>query len=217
MIASNDPRWLSYLSRRLSWLAIPNIAILFVTLQALGFVFALLDPIWLGRLALFPEMVRQGELWRVVTFLALPLSMSPLWMLFTLFFLYFILDSIESQWGPFKTTLYTLVSIVLTVAFSMASGYPVTQVSDFTSSLFLAAAALFPNYEIRVYFFIPVKMKFLGWLALAFVALRLVQGSWADRLFILTIYSNYLLFFGPSLVFRVKEWKRRRDYRAKWR
>jgi membrane associated rhomboid family serine protease len=217
MYASHDPKWLRYLSRRLSWLAVPNIAVIFVSLQILGFLSVLTDRIWIERLALLPERVLQGEIWRLITFLALPISMSPLWMIFALLFMYFIINAIEEMWGPFKTTFYFLVSIVLTIVFSLVTGYPVTEASDFSSTLFLAAATLFPNYEIRLYFFIPVKMKVLGWIAMAFVVLRMLQGSWMDRLFLVTIYSNYLLFFGPTLIYQLREWKRRREFRAKWR
>ena len=203
--------------RNLQWIAVPHISILFITLQALGFLFILLDPVWFERLALFPDRVAAGELWRLVTYLSLPVSTSPIWMIFALLFLNFTLSSIEEQWGAFKTTLYVLTSIIFTVAFSFTFNYPVTQVSDFTSTFFLAAAALFPEFEIRIYFLFPVKMKYLGWLALGFVGLRFFQGQWIDRLFILTIYSNYLLFFGPSILFRIRDWKRRRDYRNKFR
>lgn len=217
MIQTHDPKWLQILSRRLSWLAVPNIAVILITLQALGFLFVMMDHAWIERLALIPEMVLQGQIWRLITFLALPISMSPLWMIFSLFFLYFILNSIESQWGSFKTTFYILVSVLLTTLFSLAFNYPVTGASDFVATLFLAAATLFPNFEVRLYFFLPVKMKYLGWLALAFVALRIFQGTWTDRLYLVTIYANYLLFFGPSLLFQLRDWKRRRDYKANWR
>jgi hypothetical protein len=127
------------------------------------------------------------------------------------------LNSIESEWGAFKTTFYVLVSVVLTIVFSVVFGYPVTETTDFSSTLFLAAAALFPDHEIQLYMVIPVKMKHLGWLSLAFLGYRLLQGEWMDRFFLLTIYSNYLLFFGPTLLYRIRDWKRRRDYRSKFR
>ncbi len=217
MFRNQDPKWLRTVARRLKWLAVPNIAVIFITLQVLGFLFILSDSVWFERLALIPERVLQGEVWRLFTFLALPLSLSPIWMIFTLWFLYFILNLIESEWGDFKTTFYVLVSLVLTIIFSFVFSYPVTQMSDFTSTLFLAAATLYPDFEIQMYFVIPVKMKYLGWLAAAFVVLRLFQGSWVDRLFLITIYSNYLVFFGPLLLTRLKDWQRRRNYRAKLR
>src|SRR6478672_8738163 len=106
MWENQTPKWLRGLERRFQWIAIPNIAIIFVTLQALGSLMVMSNPIWLTRLALTPDLVRAGEYWRLVTFLALPLSLSPIWVLFALWFIYFILNMIENEWGAFKTTLY---------------------------------------------------------------------------------------------------------------
>ena len=219
MISSNSsPAWLRSLEKYLGWIAIPHIAVLFVTLQALGFLMVMSDPIWVERLALFPSAVTQnGEYWRLITFLALPISMSPIWVIFTLWFIYFILNTIENEWGAFKTTLYVLVSILVTIAFSLSFGYPVTDVSRFESTLFLAAAALFPEMEVRLFLAIPVKIKWLAWLTLGLLALELIRTSGLDRWFILAIYSNYLLFFGPSMLNQIRLAIRRRQFKSKMR
>ena len=217
MIYGNDPKWLRFCAKHFGWLGVPNIAIIFVTLQVFGFFLVTTDSLWIERLALRPEMVLHGEVWRLLTFLSMPISMSPIWMIFSLMFLYSILNSIESEWGEFKTTFYTLISIVLTCIFSLVFLYPVVQITEFVSTIFLAAAALYPEQEIRIYMVLPVKMKYLGWLALGFFGYHLFLGTWLDKLFLITIYSNYLLFFGPSLWNQIKSWKRRRDYRAKTR
>jgi hypothetical protein len=81
----------------------------------------------------------------------------------------------------------------------------------------LAAAALVPEMEVRLYFAIPVKVKWLAMLAGAMLAWDLVRSPWIDRLFILAIFSNYLVFFGPSLVASVRQYARRRAYRIKTR
>lgn len=208
---------LTRLERRFSWIAIPNIAILFVTLQALGFLMVMSDPVWISRLALIPDAVREGQYWRLITFLALPLSMSPIWVIFALMFLYFVLNSIEREWGAFKTTLYVLISLLITVGVSFALDYPVAQVSDFESTLFLAAAALFPEYEIRLFLMIPVKMKWLAWLSLAFLGIKLFESDWAGKILLIAIYSNYLLFFGPALLDRIRQYIRRQNYKRKLR
>jgi membrane associated rhomboid family serine protease len=214
---SSAPRWLDRLERRLGWVAVPNIAVLLVTLQALGFLCALSDPIWIERLALIPQLVLAGEAWRVLTWLAIPLSFSPIWLFFVLWFLYFILNLIENEWGAFKTTLYVLVSIVVTVAYSLAFGYPVLEASNFESSLFLASAALYPEMEVRLFFAIPVKVKWLGWLTGAFIIYRFAMGDWLDRFYLLAIYSGYLLFFGPAQLERARLAIRRRKFRSKFR
>lgn len=215
---TNSPKWLRTLERKFQWLAIPHIAVLFVTLQALGFLMVVSDPIWSARLALIPEAVRlEGEYWRLVTFLALPLSLSPIWVLFTLWFLYFVINMIESQWGSFKTTLYVLTSILVTIAFSLTTGYPVFDVSKFESSLFLAAAALFPEMTVNLFMALPVKIKWLAWFTLALLGLDFVRSDWMDRFFTLAILSNYLVFFGPSLLSSLRQAWRRHEYRRKLR
>lgn len=212
---SSTPRWLRTLEKNLQWLAIPNIAVLLVTLQALGFLMVLSDPVWVTRLALFPQAVLEGEFWRLVTFLAIPTTTSPLWMFFALWFTYFIVNAIENEWGEFKTTLYTLTSILITIAFSLGLGFPVVEASNFQSSLFLAAAALYPEMEIRLFFAIPVKMKWLGWFTLGFIALRFLQSEWLGRFYLLAIYSNYLLFFGPAIADRARQYARRKNFQRK--
>lgn len=213
----NDPKWLQFLSKKMAWLAVPHISIILITLQVLGFLLIFTNPIWSSTLALFPDRALHGEPWRFLTFLSLPVSNSPIWFIFALLFMYSILNSIESIWGAFKTTFYILVSVVITILFSVVFDYPVMQTMDFNSTLFLAAAALFPDHEIQVYMVFPVKMRHLGWLTLGFLFYRAFQGDWMDRFFLLAIYSNYVLFFGPTLVYRIQQWKRRRDYRSNFR
>jgi hypothetical protein len=201
----------------MDWLAIPNIAILLVTLQALGFLMVTTNPTWAMILALIPESVAQGEYWRMITFLALPISMNPIWVLFTLWFMYFIVNAIESAWGSFKTTLYVLVSILVTIIFSLGLHYPVLQATDFESTLFLASAMLFPEMEVRLFFAIPVRMKWLAWLTLGFLAVRFIGSGWMERFYILAIYSNFLLFFGPAALSRIKNFIRRERFRRRMR
>jgi membrane associated rhomboid family serine protease len=208
---------LDRLERYLGWIAIPQLGILLVTLQAAGFIFVMMDPEWITRLALVPGLVSRGEVWRLVTFLALPVSLSPLWVFFALWFLYFVLGIIESEWGAFKTTLYTLVSVLVTIAFSFAFNYPVASVSHFQSTLFLAAAALYPEQEVSLFGIVPVKMKWLAAFTLVLVGIEFFRGDWVDRLFLVAIFSNYLLFFGPALLGSARQRYRAWDYRRRLR
>lgn len=217
MLDSQTPGWMRFLEKKLSWLAIPNLAILLVTLQGLGSLFVMMDPIWSLRFYLDPGLVLAGEYWRLITFLALPLSLSPIFVILALWFLYFIVNSIESEWGAFKTTFYVLISYILMVAFSFAFQYPITQISGFQSTLFLAAAALFPEMEVQLFFFIPVKMKWLAWLTVGFIVFDFFSGTWVDHLYLVAIYSNYLIFFGPALIYRIKQVQRKSQFRSKFK
>jgi hypothetical protein len=209
------PEWLIRVEKFLGWIAVPNLAFLLVSLQIAGFIFITYEPEWAVQLALIPSAVLAGEYWRLITFLALPLSTSPIWMLFVLLFVYMIVDLLEDQWGAFRTTLYVLVSWAVTVGFSMVTGYPVLSAEHFESSLFLAAAMLYPEMPISIFFVIPAKMKWLAWISIGFVVIEMLQGSWLDRFHILAIYSNFMLFFGPAaaevLQSALKRWKWERD------
>jgi len=213
----STPRWLTRAEKYLGWLAIPRIALLVVTMQAAGFFLVSTDSVWVERLALIPEAVMAGEAWRLITWLALPLSTSPFWVLFTLWFLWFIINTIEDQWGAFKTTFYILFSMGVTIAYSMATGYPVVQAGHFQSTLFLAAAALFPEFQVMLFFVVPVKLKWLALLTIVFLGLEFIQGNWLSRFHMLSMLSGYILFFGPATLQRLKFMIRRRQYRNKLR
>jgi hypothetical protein len=217
MLYGDAPKWLEWLERRFAWLAVPNIASFLVGLQIIGVVLVLSDPRWHWRLALVPELVLQGEVWRLITFLALPLSLNPFWLLFVLWFLYFIVNAIENLWGSFKTTLYVLISILLTIGFSLAFGVPITYIGDLEATLFLAAAALNPQFEILLFLVVPVKIGWLGWLTALFVFWRFTTGFWLDRLYLLAIYANYLIFFGPYHYRQLKQLYRRWHFRRQFK
>ena len=217
MYNGTTPKWLQKLERRLPWLAVPNIATFIVGLQFVGFVLVFSDPSWRSRLALVPELVLQGELWRLVTFLALPISLSPIWVIFVLWFLYFIIEGIEATWGSFKTTFYVVISVLLTICFSLVFMIPITYVGDLGSTLFLAAAALNPEYQVLLFFVLPVKIAWLAWLTGAFVLWQFITGSWLDQLHLVAIYSNYLLFFAPYHYGQLKQRYRRWNFKRQLR
>ena len=118
MLYGQTPKWIDRVERLMPGLGIPNLGLYLCGAQGLGFFIVLANPQALGLLILDPYLVLHGELWRLITFLAVPLTLSPLWMVFVLWFLYFIINGIEQEWGEFRTTLYVLTAVLLTIAFS---------------------------------------------------------------------------------------------------
>jgi hypothetical protein len=172
------------------------------------------DPSWYGRLALLPDrVIALGESWRVLSFLAVPLSTNPLWLLLILWFVYYIVDTLEREWGSVALTLYTLIAILFTVAASIGLGVAILNPTELMTSYFLAVAVLYPDQEVRLYMAIPVRMKWLGFLSGAYILYRLVVQAWPGPLLIVACYMNFLLFFSPLLITRFRQWRRR----ARWR
>jgi hypothetical protein len=217
MYLNQSPKWLNTLERRLGWIAVPNLAAFLIGCQIIGFLLILFDPRWWTMLLLDPGAVLRGEIWRLVTFIALPLSLSPMWMVFVLWFLYFIVESLENAWGSFRTTFYVLVSILLTIGFSFAFVVPITSVAGLQSTLFLAAAALAPDSEILLFMFLPVKIVWLALITAAFILWQLLTGTWLERIYLVVIYANFLLFFGPHYYQRLKQLRRRQQFKRNFR
>ena len=88
MLDNQTPQWLQKAERKIAWLAIPNLAVTLVGLQVIGFILVMSNPAWYPRLMLQPQLVLEGEVWRLVTFLCLPLTTSLLWLIFVLWFLF---------------------------------------------------------------------------------------------------------------------------------
>jgi hypothetical protein len=212
MLYGQTPKWIDWLDRRLPGFGIPNLALYLCGAQACGFLLTLANPNAILLLMLDPSLVLKGEVWRLVTFLAVPLTLSPLWMVFTLYFLYFIVNGIEAEWGEFRTTLYVLLAVLLTIAFSFAFQVPIYSTTKLGSTLFLAAATIAPEYQILLFMVLPVKMKWLAWLSVAYIVFSLIVGTMLSRLYLLTMYANYLLFFGPYFTGRFKAFYRRKKF-----
>jgi membrane associated rhomboid family serine protease len=212
MLYGQTPRWIDWLDRRMPGFGIPNLALYLIGAQGCGFLLTLAEPRLMGLLILDPYMVMRGEVWRLVTFLAVPLTLSPLWMVFALYFLYFILNGIEEEWGEFRTTLYVLVAVLFTIVFSFAFRWPIVSANKLASTLFLAAATIAPEHQILLFFILPVKMKWLAWLSAAYIVFSLIFGSMLSRLYLLTVYANYVLFFGPYFAGRLRAFYRRKKF-----
>mgnify|MGYP000395804559 CR=1 FL=1 len=71
-----------------------------------------------------------------------------------------------------------------------------TGTSDYLNlSLLLACAALFPDTEVLFMFLIPMKMKWLAVLDIAYLLYDMVKGGWGIRTVILASLLNFIIYF----------------------
>src|SRR5438477_9848176 len=90
-----DMTWLDKLERRFGFLGIPGLIRILVGFDALVFILVRVNPDFISILALDPVRIRHGEVWRLVTYIFIPQTLSLLWIIFALWFLWFIGDGIE--------------------------------------------------------------------------------------------------------------------------
>ena len=142
------------------------------------------------------RMVAQGQVWRLLTFIFLPPSQSILWIILSLYFYFLIGNMLESQWGSFRFNLYYLLGVIGAIIAAAITGY--ADNTYLNMSLFFAFAALYPNFQMMLFFFIPIKMKWLALLNLLFYLDEFIVRSWPARLAILFSLLNLILFFGKD-------------------
>ena len=95
-----------------------------------------------------------GQIWRLATFIFVPPSSSPLFIIFSLYFYYMIGMSLERLWVKVKFNLYYFIGMLAAIAACLLTGYAGNTFLNL--SLFFAFAAMFPEEEVLLFMILPV-------------------------------------------------------------
>lgn len=167
-----------------------------------------------------PHLVMQGQIWRLITFVFIPpLGLNPLFLFFALYFNYLAGNGLEQEWGGFKFNVYFLCGMLVTIIMSFITGMPATS-TYINMSLFLAFACVYPNYEILLFFILPIKVKYLAIFdCLTIVYYFVTATNLQFRLLSLTPIIIFLLFFTKALIQgttgRTKSYARKQKFNVK--
>ncbi|WRS27236.1 rhomboid family intramembrane serine protease [Oscillospiraceae bacterium MB08-C2-2] len=209
--------WLNRLNRKWGRYGIDSLMI-YVTVTML----AIYLTQWILNIPIYQylyfsrPLILSGQIWRVVTFLFLPpVSSSFLLVLISLYFFYFIGNSLEDTWGRFYFTVYYLLGAVGAIIAGFISG--IGDNTYLNLSLFLAFAQLFPDFEVRVFFLFPLKVKYLAYLDWGLFALSFIFGGWSSRAAILMSMVHFFVFFGPDIWRRFQTRRKYGPARRKFR
>ncbi len=194
--------WITKLERKFGKYSISNIMMYLIVLQVAGYVLVLVTQdtlIYYKYLSLDASAILQGQVWRVVSFLAEPFATSSdvlsifLGVLF-LYIYYKIGTSLEYIWGTFRFNVYLISGIILHIIGAFLAFFLIgTSISLGTSylylSLFFAFTASFPETQFLLFFVIPVKAKYLGILNGIYFGYAILQGILP--VFTTSAYGNY--------------------------
>lgn len=198
-------KWLDKLERKVGHLGIPNLMAYIVGANAFVYILMYMDPTGMiqEHLMLYPNLVMQGQVWRLLTYVFIPPARSVFWILFTLYFYYMVGTGLEQEWGTFRFNLYYLVGMIGTTAAAFITGTGATAIY-LNLSLFLAFARIYPDFQLLLFFVIPVKMKYLAWLNWFFIGVTVVSGGMGAKIAAVVSIVNYFLFFGKDIINRTK-------------
>ena len=204
-----DGAWVDRLERRLGFLAVPNLPGLLTAMTAAVALMSASKPEFVEVLALDPEALLRGQVWRVATFLIVPPPSQGLWTLLWLAMIFAVLSALQAAWGEFKLTVYLAIAALMSTAAALATG-AVGDNSPVHLANFLAFARLAPDREVLFMFVIPVKLRWIAAVLAGLTAIRLLGGDMASRAHLLAGMSSYLIFFGPGHWHDLKlAWRRR--------
>jgi hypothetical protein len=201
--------FLDRLERVFGRFAIPNLSLCLVIGQVgvyLALMLGRLDQEWF---VFVPQAVLAGQWWRLLTFLLNPPSASPIFIAFAWWIFFLMGSALESYWGAFRYNLFLLLGYVLTVGLAfLTPAWPVKN-GFLAGSVFLAFAYLNPNFELAIFFILPVKIKWLALLTWVLFAYQFVVGGLPARLQIIAAVGNFFIFFSNDIRLGFKQRRRR--------
>lgn len=180
--------------------AIKNLSLILIMCYACGYLMKWINPGFFTYLYLNPyEIIHHFQIWRLVTWLIVPPDSFDFWTLLMLYFYYSIGTSLERTWGTYRYNVYIFSGILFTavgafILYGVSSllgaqslglwmtvdGY-ITYPTMFSTyyvnmSIFLAYAATFPDYEVLLFFILPIKVKSLGIIYGAMLVYQFIVG-----------------------------------------
>ena len=226
--------------------AIKNISLVLILFYACGYLINWINPVMFNYLTLNPYAILfKGQVWRLITWLIIPPENFSFFTLIMLYFYYSIGTTLERTWGTYRYNLYLFLGIIFTAvgAFAMmgfvylfqrdillamgAENYFSVLSTMFSTyyvnmSIFLAFAATFPDMQVLLFFFIPIKVKILGIIYGVLLVYEFIAGvgnkylNAANRFVIGASLLNFIVFFLTSrnmIHMSPKQVKRRQEFK----
>lgn len=106
--------WIDKLERKFGRFGVENLTMYVIICYVVGYFLAYFNPSLLSLLSLEPALILRGQIWRIITWVIYPPSMSNvLWFVIAIVFFYYpIGTSLERTWGSFRYTLYIFSGIL---------------------------------------------------------------------------------------------------------
>lgn len=243
---------MSNFERKFGKYAVRNLSLVLIICYAIGYAVQLINIGIFDYLTLNPYLILRGQIWRLVTWILIPPQSGGIFsMLIMMLFYYSVGTTLERTWGTYRYNVYLFSGMLFTILGSflgMGISYlfygEVIEIFGpalffqnaslmFTTyyvnmSIFLAFAMTFPEAQVLLMFVIPIKVKWMGFVYAAVLALDFIRGTgmvqqygtlfgFVDlfyRIAMVASLANFLVFFFTSRrrVISPKQMKRRREF-----
>ncbi len=207
------------LKRTLNKLAVRNLMLYVVGATAAVFLLGILLYAAKGidiyaYTGFYRPAIMQGQVWRVVSFLFEPEG-SAIFMVLTLYLYWLMGTTLEREWGTVKFNLFYFCGVLLTILSGFITGGAVNHFLNM--SLFFAFAILNPEFQLMLFFIIPVKIKWLAIIDAVYFAYMFAIGGWQIRGCIIACALTLAIFFGGDVIESIKRARRRAEWKRNFR
>lgn len=205
--------FLNKMERQYGRYAIHNLTKYMIGCYAIGYILLYIgqafDANFFQYLLLNPYHIMHGQIWRIVSWILIPPSSSNIiFVLIMLSFYYYLGTALERTWGAFRYNVYILGGMLCTVIgafilyfisgpnemFSLINGMSFSTYY-INLSIFLAFAMNYPDMEVLFMMIIPIKIKYLALLDVAYLLFDLIRGGWGTRTVIIASLLNFIIYF----------------------
>lgn len=205
--------FLNKMERQYGRYAIHNLTKYMIGCYAIGYILLYIGQAFGANffqyLLLSPYHIMHGQIWRIVSWILIPPSSSNIiFVLIMLSFYYYLGTALERTWGAFRYNVYILGGMLCTVIgafilyfisgpnemFSLINGMSFSTYY-INLSIFLAFAMNYPDMEVLFMMIIPIKIKYLALLDVAYLLFDLIRGGWGTRTVIIASLLNFIIYF----------------------
>lgn len=207
--------FLRKMERKFGRFAISNLTRYIIFTYIAGYVLDMMGSIYgvnyLGMVSLNPYAILHGQVWRLVTWVLCPPAQISIFTVIMLLCYYQLGSLLERTWGTFLYNVYIFMGLFFTVVgaflimllptgrvlymYAWQVGAPVYSTFYVSLSIFLGFALTYPEQTMLLYFVIPIKIKYLAVVDLAFLTYEIIRsfmGSAASGMVTLTMIASSL-------------------------
>ena len=177
---------------------IKNLMRYIVIANAVIWILQFVKPGILNYLVFDPYLILHGQIWRLISFMFIPISTSFL-AIIAFYFYYMIGNVLEAKWGTGRFTIYFFSGVLLTILYGFIL-YFITGIryqidAQFIFlSMFFSFAAMFPDMQVLLFFIIPIKIKWLALIDAALFVYSFVTTRFPLNLLPVVAVLNFLIF-----------------------
>lgn len=208
--------FLTKLERKYGKFAIPNLTMMLIICFVIGYMIQIFSSGAIYYINLNPELIMQGQIWRLFTWILMPPGGASILVIITLLFYFHVGRTLENVWGDFRYTLYIVSGVIFTDVgvvgtylvmklcgmeeyASLYASYSDVSTYYLCMSMFLAYAFMFPDMQVLLYMIIPIKVKWLGYLDIVYLIYSVLtyglMGYYPGMVTIIASVLNFIVFY----------------------